>query len=348
MRRSGGLSALALTYALALSGAAAFHALGFPAPFLTGPALAVSLAGLAGLRVSIPLPLRSLCFLVIGFGIGTSVTPEVIQTARSWPVSFVILGLALIGGFVTSVAVLRRGFGLDRRTATLSAPPGHLSFVLSLAEDRGGDVPTISLIQSTRVLFLTLALPPLLVPFVPEGGALGPTRLMPLWQIAGLLTLAYGLGRVFRRLSVPAPDLLAAMALSSATHLTELTPGGLPDPMIQAAFLTMGALIGTRFVGVTLAVLRRGVLAGLAVTLVTMTWALAAAWAGSVLLGFPVATLLIAYAPGGLEAMAAMAVILGLEPTFVAAHHVARLILLTVLIPWLGLRSEDGRDARGG
>jgi uncharacterized membrane protein AbrB (regulator of aidB expression) len=41
----------------------------------------------------------------------------------------------------------------------------------------------------------------------------------------------------------------------------------------------------------------------------------------------------LAFAPGGVEVMAAIAVETGLEPAFVAAHHVFRLIVLTVLVP---------------
>jgi uncharacterized membrane protein AbrB (regulator of aidB expression) len=42
-----------------------------------------------------------------------------------------------------------------------------------------------------------------------------------------------------------------------------------------------------------------------------------------------------AFVPGGVEAMAAMAVLLGADPAFVAAHHVMRLFMLTALVPLL-------------
>ena len=329
---------LILTFGAAVLGAGVFLVLGLPAPWLTGPALAVTLASLAGARVHVPLALRRLCFLLIGVGIGTSVTPEVLATARTWPLSFAILGLAMIGTLISTMFALRRVFGFDARTAALCAPPGHLSFVLALAEDRGGDVRLVGLVQSTRVLFLTLILPPLLVPMVAPGGEGAADQTMRLWHWLALLPLSFALGQVFARLRLPAPELLAAMTLSSATQLTQITPGNLPDPITDAAFLTMGALIGTRFVGVTLDLVRRGLLAGVAVTSLAMVWALAAAWLGAQALGLPLAKLLVAYAPGGLEAMAAMAVILEIGPTFVAAHHVWRLMILTVLIPWLGPR----------
>jgi uncharacterized membrane protein AbrB (regulator of aidB expression) len=54
----------------------------------------------------------------------------------------------------------------------------------------------------------------------------------------------------------------------------------------------------------------------------------------------PAAALLLAFAPGGVEVMAALAVETGLEPAFVAAHHVFRLMLLSVLVPILLARER--------
>jgi len=47
----------------------------------------------------------------------------------------------------------------------------------------------------------------------------------------------------------------------------------------------------------------------------------------------PLMQLLIAFAPGGVETMAAMSVLLDADPAFVAAHHVLRLFVLTALVP---------------
>ena len=47
----------------------------------------------------------------------------------------------------------------------------------------------------------------------------------------------------------------------------------------------------------------------------------------------PLGQILIAYAPGGVEAMAAIGLALGYDPAFVAAHHFARILILLVLVP---------------
>jgi uncharacterized membrane protein AbrB (regulator of aidB expression) len=58
------------------------------------------------------------------------------------------------------------------------------------------------------------------------------------------------------------------------------------------------------------------------------------------LIGLPPAALLLAFAPGGVEIMAALAVSTGLEPALVAAHHVARLLILSVAVPLLIVRMK--------
>jgi uncharacterized membrane protein AbrB (regulator of aidB expression) len=115
--------------------------------------------------------------------------------------------------------------------------------------------------------------------------------------------------------------------------LTDVAPGVLPEWLILPAFLVLGALIGTRFSGVTMAHLMSGLLAGVAITVVAVGFAglasLPVAWA----LEMPVAHVLVAFSPGGLETMIAMGAVLGVVPGFVAACHVARLMVLTVLVP---------------
>ena len=95
----------------------------------------------------------------------------------------------------------------------------------------------------------------------------------------------------------------------------------------------MGSLIGTRFVGVDRGALAGAILAGLVCTLVACGVAALGAVLASEIVGLPPAVLLLAFAPGGVEVMAAIAIETGLEPAFVAAHHVFRLLVLTVIVP---------------
>ncbi|OLS52931.1 hypothetical protein BV392_13615, partial [Rhodovulum sulfidophilum] len=58
------------------------------------------------------------------------------------------------------------------------------------------------------------------------------------------------------------------------------------------------------------------------------------------LLGLPMLSALIAFAPGGLETMMAMSLLLNADPAYVTTHHVFRLLMLTVALPLLVARTR--------
>lgn len=278
------------TLIISSAGAGLAWLLSVPAPFLTGPAIAVTLAGLSGFSAEIPDRLRDAVFVVIGLTMGQSVTPSVLKAAAAWPVT-----LAFMAGMLVTIILLTRGllmrhWGMDALTAMLCSSPGHLSYVLGLTEGVKADLRTVSIVQSVRLLCLTLIVPFIVVlsgplPTVP-GVPLG--NVAPL-ELAILIALAACSGWVLQRLRFPAAYLIGGLAVT------------------------------------VLAVLIAGLFAML-VARVT---------------GFNTLTVLIAFAPGGVETMSAMSVLLGLDPAFVAAHHVARLFMLTLIVPFFVLRRQD-------
>ncbi|MEM1267518.1 MAG: AbrB family transcriptional regulator [Pseudomonadota bacterium] len=330
------LSRTALTLGIGGLGAAFFGLIGFPAAPLTGPAAAVSLASVAGLRVLIPPRLRDACFLVLGLSIGSTVTPEVVATARAWPLSLLALSVTLVLTLVVVRAILQSGFGFDRVTALLASTPGHLSFVLAISSELRADIPKVAMVQSVRVLLLTLLVPLIIAVTGAEGtpglGTAGPAA--PL-ALAVLFALALGAGLGLGRLRVPAPLLIGGILVSAIGHGTDLTPGTVPGWMTVSAFVVMGALIGARFNGLSRAEVFSGLGAGVAATLAACALAAVGAGLASLIVDVSPGALLLAFAPGGVEVMAALAVETGLEPAFVAAHHVSRLMFLTVIFPVL-------------
>ena len=61
--------------------------------------------------------------------------------------------------------------------------------------------------------------------------------------------------------------------------------------------------------------------------------------------GVPLDAALIAFAPGGLETMAAMAVMMHVDTTYVGAHHVLRLVFISFLLPWVMSRFNRKDEA---
>lgn len=335
-----------ITFGIAALGAALTFALSFPAPFLTGPAIAVTLAGLAGIRIAAPpRRARDAVFIILGLTIGQGVTPDVLEAMRTWPVTLAALAASLFAIIWLTPALLVRFWSMDPTTAFLSSSPGHLSYVLGLSEGVKADLRTVSIVQSIRVLALTLLVPVAvtLTGQAPQKALEVPGETAPLPLLAMIVAAAFS-GFLLERLRLPAAYLIGGMLVSVVAHVTGLVSGVMSYWLAAAAFVSLGGLIGSRFSGVTLMQLRQAFGAGLLVTVLGVVLAGAFAVLAHWITGMDLIAILIAFAPGGLETMAAMSVILGIDPTFVASHHVARLLMLTAIVPIFVLR---GRRDRG-
>ena len=323
------------TLAVGAAGALLAWAVSAPVYVLLGPALAVSVFGLSGQSTGIDPNLRNACFVILGITVGAGFNEDALGTMLRWPVAFVFMALVIWGIVVACRWLLVRNFGFDARSALLASAPGHLSFVVAMAHETGSDVARISVVQSVRLLALTIVVPFVAMAMgIDVSGSIAPSgAAMPLWHLPLVIGAAVLVGLLFGRLNVPVPLLLGAMVTSAVGHLSGITPGVLPIWLVMPAYLVLGSLIGTRFSGVPMARFASGLSAGVAITVVAVLLAgiasVPVAWA----LGIPLAHVLIAFAPGGLETMIAMAAVLGVVPGFVAACHIARLLVLSVLLP---------------
>lgn len=345
MSKLGQFQPVIIALLIGIIGAIAAWWFKVPAPFLTGPAAFVSVAGVLGANCRIPDRLRDACFIVIGLSLGSSVTPEILSAAAAWPVSLIGMSISvalvmLAGGFM-----FQHVFGMDRKTALLASSPGHLSYVISFSGDIGADTAIISVIQSMRVLLLTLAVP-IAVALLTDAdmNMRAPVgQVLPYVYLAILAVLSAIFGAVLVKLKTPAAYLISGMIISSIGHGTDLTPGTVTPEISTAAFIVMGTLIGTRFSGVSLKALRKAAFGGILLTLVGLAISISAAAIVSYALGFPLIDVIIAFAPGGLETMIAMGAIVDADPAYVAIHHVTRLFFLSVFVPLVLSRSRTGR-----
>lgn len=326
------------TFAIATAGAYAMGLTGIPGGMLLGGAIAVTIAVMAGFRAVLPDSIRDVLFICVGLSMGASVSPDTLNLLGQWPITLtalvieLVLIVALCGLFLVYV------FKLDKGTACLSSFPGHLSFVVALAASGTGDPRQIVVIQVMRVALLTLCAP-IGALFLPVGnftsgageGPMAPTTLF----MAALACV--GVGWLFARFKVPAAYVLGPMAIATALKLTGHFPGTLPQPLIEATFIGMGALIGARFVGISRREIGSSLAGGLgstaiAVAIVTLTALITARF-----VDMPFGQLWLGLSPGGLESMGALGIALGYDTAFIAAHHVFRMLLLTFAIPVVAL-----------
>ena len=324
------------TLAAALAGAVAVSALGVPAAALVGAALGTTALAAAGRAQALPAPLRDLAFAAIGVTLGSAIGPDTLSHLARWPASIAVQLGVITTTIAVGAALLAPLARLERGAAVLAVAPGGLSVALALSEASGRDTRSVMLLQAIRLLAVTVVLPPALGL---GDGAAGPTPVTgPAmgWALAGaLLAAAWLAGGALARLGLPAGHLLAGIAASGALHAAGVAEGPLPPLLAFAAFTIAGAVIGVRFDGVRLRDLRILVPPALLAVAVSTGIAALAAAAVARSLDLPFGQVLVAYVPGGVEAMAAVAFSLGYDPIYVGAHHIVRLLVLVAALPWI-------------
>jgi membrane AbrB-like protein len=324
-----------LTLAVATAGGLLFMALSIPGGAISGSMLAVAVLAAMKLAAPVSLGTRIVAMAVSGLSVGSAASPETIRNIITYPASILLMSLAVYATTAASAAISIKVSGWSRPTSLFAAVPGAMSYVLSLAMTPGlkVDVPQVVVVQMGRLLFL-VAVVPLLI--VQSGGHLAPlafTKTDPYWMVALLVPVTAAAGWIFHRFKVAGGVMFGALLASGIVHATGLAPGRVPAPVMIAGQILIGAWAGSRFVGFDWMLLFRSLKGALGAIAAAMLVAVVFASAGAWLLGEPFAATLLAYAPGGLEAMTVLAFGLNVDPLFVAAHHFARVIVINISMP---------------
>ncbi len=326
-----------LALGLGLAGAGVATLLSLPAGPLVGAALATGGGAAAGLRLDLPARLRNLGFCIIGITLGAGIQPGFLDALWRWSPSLGLLMVAQVVTILSGARLLSRRAGLDRETALLAASPGGLSTAISLALEGEGDATPVLVLQVMRLLVLVTLTPPLaLMLSTPVALPTPPT--LAWTALLVLLAIAYPIGILGARRGLPAATLLLSMILSGTVHGLDIVHGRPPAPAVFLGFALAGIALGTRLTGVRFGDLSRYagatcLLLGNAI-LVSLAFAAAASW----LAGLDPGATWIAFAPGGVEAMAAIGLALGYDPAFIAIHHASRILFLTLFVPILVAR----------
>ena len=320
--------------ALAIGGGGGVLALGagLPAAALIGSTLAVATAAAVRIPLAVHLRLRDLAFAVIGISLGAGVEAEALDQIGAWSVSIAMLLACILTTLLIGTVLLQRVFGMDRNTAILATSPGTMSNAIALALEGRGDASAILILQMIRLLVLVTVVPPLAMLIDADSG-LAPSAPMDLWPLALLVAAALALGLWGTRAGIPAACLLFGMILSACAHVAGLAHGPAPEWLVNASFVITGTALGARLTAVTASQLLQMSLAGLLLVVSAIVVSLGFSGLTHVLTGLPVAQIWIAFAPGGVEAMAAIGLALGYDPAYVAIHHFARILALVVMIP---------------
>jgi membrane AbrB-like protein len=322
------------------AGGALFYLLGAPLPWTLGSLAAAAVVSISGGRWLMPGPVRHVARPVVGVLAGSAFTPAVVASIGEWwgVVIFVVAYSLVITGL--GWLFFRRLCKLDPVTAFFASTPGGLSELSLLGGSLGGNMATLVLIHSVRVVSVVFAVPILLqlglgsstgraaLPFAADGAAI-----IADWLILAACGIGgYGLAKT---LDLPGGPMVAAMVLSAIVHGSGLTGVVPPGWLVALVQVVIGSVVGARFADVRWHEVRNTLTQAVVWCGVLLATAAAAAALGSYLFHRPYGALLLSLSPGGLAEMTIISYALGIEVAFIVTCHVVRSFSVMAFAPSL-------------
>src|SRR5260221_593443 len=200
-----------------------------------------------------------------------------------------------------------------------------------------------------------LVVPPILTQTVlvltgiaPSSPPAAATAIASPLELAELIATSVAVALLLRLIKFPASWMFGAMIGSSVLHGTGVIEGGLPPWVRAIALVGIGALIGSRFARMTIKTLLSHVNAALGSFAIAI--AISAVFVAVIVLTTHVrfADIVVAFAPGAMDAMLALALTLHIDPVFVGAPRLSRFVFVTITTPGIvhlfGRPQEDVAD----
>ncbi len=328
---------VAETLAFAAAGGLTLGLSGMPAGYLSGSIMAVAAASLAGRPMLIPTPLMRVLMTLIGVSLGAVVTPETLHGMATYPVSIAVLIVACACISLVGTLYLRAVHGWDTVSAYLATAPGGLSQVMAIAIELDADVRAIAIVQTIRVVIIAVCLPALLALFGlgghatrSLGGSFNPAQL---GELAILIAVSAAAAYAAYRVRFPGGLLFGAMMASAAMHGSGYIHAVMPWWVAYSVMIAFGAVTGSRFANTPLRMLLRFVAAAFGSFATAIIIVAVFAVVLVEFLSLPLAEVILAYAPGAVDAMMLLALALNLNPVYVGAHHLMRIFFVLLTMP---------------
>ncbi|MFA8441601.1 AbrB family transcriptional regulator [Yoonia sp.] len=327
--------------AIGVAGGLAAYWGGLPLPWMLGPMIANTFAAMWRAPIAGPERLRPYVIPVIGVMLGSGVTAEIFGLLGTWLLTLLLLPLFLLCAAGISYAVYRRIGRYDPVTAFYSAMPGGLNEMLILGAEAGGDERRIALAHAARVLMIIVFVALFFGLFLGvSSGGRGAVQWIGLQQITVLDYVVLGLCAVAgallgKKLGLPAAPVFGPMILSGIAHIAGWVTVAPPTLFVIAAQITIGTIIGTRFIGATLAEIRRDIGLSAIASILMLIAAVGFAELIFVVTDIPLAQAFLAFSPGGLTEMSLLTLAMEQDATYVSVMHIIRITFVIALAPFV-------------
>jgi len=314
---------------VAAIGALTGYALGLPLGELIGAIAAVTIASKLGVSMRMPYQFVVAVQLMLGIGVGATVTPKMLESLGSIS--------TLSGIFICMCVQIVIGYNWLRRVeqwghveSLLGSVPGAMAAVMTVTGHSGNASGRIAFVHIVRLVSI------LIIVTIIAGGAHHGAELTVgvlnnyLYLLFPAL-VALGAGYLLERIDVPAPYMLTGLLSAAVSNVAFFNSGlHVPDPIAIIALILFGGLVGIKLKDITLGEVVTYIRAGLVVTTLTFSATSIVALIYSYFTAKSFLVLFMSWVPGGVEVMTAAALLLKLDPAFVMLNHVARMSIIHI------------------
>ncbi len=321
---------------------------------MTGSLLGVASAALAGRPVTVPVPLARVISVLVGISLGAVVSPDTLKGLAAFPLSVTVLAVSTVCMILGTSAYLRYVHKWDPLSALFGSSPGALAQVMVLSVEYKADMRAIAIVQTMRVVALTVGIPTGLAWFgftAPGGGImarLGTGHPQSLIELAVLVAASTVSAVTVWRLRLPGGLIFGSMMASALLHGLGYVSAVLPWWVASAAVVGIGAVTGSRFANTSPMTLLRFLAAAVGSFTVAITIATLSVLVLTMLMSIPVGDAVVAFSPGAQDTMMVLALALHLDPVFVGALQISRFLIVSLLVPFMAHRIRRHMAAQKG
>ena len=319
-------------FVVGLPAGAVFSWFDTPIPWMIGPMVAVAVANLLGHQV-FALPYgRQIGQVVLGSAVGIYFTPPVVVAlgANFGAILLATASAFLIGGL--GAVTLSRVAGVDGKSAFFASIPGGAMAMAVLAEKFGAAMPPVAVAQSLRISIVVIVIPFLLtyggIPMEPS--AYKPQLSLTYFILVPWIAFGFVLGEIAERFRIHNGFLIAPIFFGAILTINGVELSEVPSWLTDIAQLMFGLVLGERYeraffarhkLFIPFALVNAFlVLAASALVGISLSWGF----------GFPLSSMIISTAPGGMAEMAIVAQSLQIGVPTVVAFHLFRVVIVSL------------------
>ena len=323
------------TIFIGLLGGIIFNLLLLPLPWMLGPSFSVAIFALSGVKVNVKRNLRAPFVGITGVWLGSYFQPSIFNDFKIWMFSLVILILYVPFAHFISYYILSNIRKVNKPEAFFIGSPGGLLEMSLGAEECKADAKKVSLVHVSRIFLTVMLIPNLLLLFFP-----GAYIREPIWPNLGgdllhiiafivLIPLGYYIGK---KLNFPGYQLFGPLIVSAILHVFGFFQLNANIIFLIFSQLIIGSFFGCNMNGVSWKEAGNYLIDAL-IVVISLTLSLAPfLFAMLLFTSINAESVILAFAPGGVNEMGLLAVFLNIEPAYVITHHLFRLCTVLILL----------------